>query len=194
MRTYEGDVMGGTTTEATPRVWLGCLACYNDGILTGKWFDAGEAPADRSAWDVEIDYGVVVSEYHDTHDELWVFDHEGFYGLLSGECSPSEAQRVAQRIEDIETAGYDVAAYAAYSANVGKDYATLEEFEESYQGEHDNRRSFARDLSDDMIGEIPDAWPYSSIDWESAARDLFLSGDYYDAPNPAGGVFVFRSI
>ena len=30
-----------TTTE--PAVWIGCLACYNAGRLTGDWYQATEA-------------------------------------------------------------------------------------------------------------------------------------------------------
>ena len=26
-----------------PRVWIGCLACYNEGRLRGDWFSAAEA-------------------------------------------------------------------------------------------------------------------------------------------------------
>lgn len=29
-----------TTTDTTPRVWIGCLACYNSGRLVGDWHDA----------------------------------------------------------------------------------------------------------------------------------------------------------
>ena len=28
------------TTDTTPRVWIGCLACYNEGRLVGDWYDA----------------------------------------------------------------------------------------------------------------------------------------------------------
>ena len=31
-----------------PRVWIGCLACYNEGNLVGDWFDADVAD-DRAA-------------------------------------------------------------------------------------------------------------------------------------------------
>lgn len=29
-----------TDVETTPRVWIGCLACYNEGRLVGDWHDA----------------------------------------------------------------------------------------------------------------------------------------------------------
>ena len=32
-----------SATDTTPRVWIGCLACYNAGSLVGDWFDAATA-------------------------------------------------------------------------------------------------------------------------------------------------------
>ncbi len=32
-----------TQTTVRPSVWIGCLACYNEGILNGRWFPAEEA-------------------------------------------------------------------------------------------------------------------------------------------------------
>lgn len=40
-----------TTTDTTPRVWIGCLACYNTGRLVGDWHDAIGA-ADVTTTDV----------------------------------------------------------------------------------------------------------------------------------------------
>lgn len=31
------------TTSTEPAVWIGCLACYNNGTLTGAWFQATTA-------------------------------------------------------------------------------------------------------------------------------------------------------
>lgn len=35
--------MTTTSTDTTPRVWVGCLACYNAGRLVGDWHDASDA-------------------------------------------------------------------------------------------------------------------------------------------------------
>lgn len=32
--------MATTAISTTPRAWIGCLACYNEGRLVGDWFDA----------------------------------------------------------------------------------------------------------------------------------------------------------
>lgn len=35
--------MDTDTLDNTPRVWIGCLHCYNSGGLVGEWFDAVDA-------------------------------------------------------------------------------------------------------------------------------------------------------
>ncbi|HKZ20341.1 MAG TPA: antirestriction protein ArdA [Acidimicrobiia bacterium] len=179
--------------EDTPRVWVGCLACYSTGRLVGDWFDASEAG------DITID------QVHDLyakagslrlidvaeHEELWVFDHENFHGLLMGECSPAFAQHLAERIETVTELGYPVAAYAAHEDYTGS--SSVVEFEDAYNGKHDSEEDFARGLADEL-GLIPEnyQWPVSCIDWEQATRELFM-GDYWSSPAPDGGVYVFRS-
>lgn len=68
-----------TLVAVPPRVWIGCLACYNAGRLVGDWYDAEDA-------------GEVIPEdlhgHPTSHEELWVFDLEGF-PRETGEISPT---------------------------------------------------------------------------------------------------------
>ena len=102
-------------------------------------------------------------------------------------------------IEAIEADHYPVAAVAAWSTYTGYpvtewDRPTREAFEDAYNGEHRSEEDFAQELADDL-GVIPSeySWPTSCIDWEQAARELFM-GDYFSTDCPTGGVYVFRSI
>lgn len=52
-----------------PTVWIGCLGCYNEGVLNGEWFPAHEAG--------EITIRALHRGATD-HEEMWVFDIEGF--------------------------------------------------------------------------------------------------------------------
>ena len=61
-----------TQTTVRPSVWIGCLACYNEGILNGRWFPAEEA---GEVTPEDLHLGPTY------HDELWIFDHEGFGGV-----------------------------------------------------------------------------------------------------------------
>lgn len=182
-----------TATDA-PRVWVGCLGCYNAGHLAGEWFDAADAPTDEPAWRNEVTApGVLLpaAHYAKAHEELWVFDYEGFGGLLAGECSPAEAQRIAELIADLNEDERE--GFAAYVADTGltADAESLDSFRDDYQGVWDSREDFAQNLAEEL-GAVPreHSWPASYIDWESAARDLFM--DYSDAPAFGGRIHVWR--
>ncbi len=171
--------MNATTVEV-PRVWVGCLACYNAGTLRGEWVDADEAG------------GFVPCEGRG-HEEWWCMDHEGFGGLLDGECSPMAAQELAELIAEVEADGGPMAAFVAYRSNVGAEYATVEGFRDVYRGEWSSVEDYAQELAEDC-GMVPDdlAWPLSCIDWKRAARELTIGGDIWTAESD-GGVFVFGS-
>lgn len=179
------------------RVWIGCLACYNGGRLVGEWFDASDAgdvipemihPGTFTTGRVGLNPA--------THEELRVFDVDGAPSAsLHREMSPSEAQQIADVIATVEDRGHSVQAFAAYCANMGSEFNedAIDGFEEAYQGTYASREDFAQELADDL-GLVPDEqpWPLSYIDWERAARDLFM--DYFDEPAEGGEIYVFRNL
>lgn len=56
-------------TTDRPTVWIGCLACYNEGVLNGEWFAAEDAEK------VSL---LTLHRSPTDHEELWIFDIEGF--------------------------------------------------------------------------------------------------------------------
>lgn len=74
------------------QVWVGCLACYNEGRLNGNWLD----PEDGAEW------GCSRGTPDDPHEETWVMDHEMFGSSLKGECSPSEALSIHEALTRVE--------------------------------------------------------------------------------------------
>jgi antirestriction protein len=180
------------TNDLEPKVWVGCLACYNEGELIGEWIDATEA-GDFTTAQLHANANVTIEPRYGDHEELWVMDHEGFGGFLTGECSPDEAQRIAEQIEAIPDY-VPAEAVAAYLGDTGDSLDDLEmsDFEESYNGEHDSEKAFAQELADDIGAVDTDiGWPNSCIDWDQAARELFM-GDYWSERSSTGTVFVFR--
>ncbi len=185
-----------------PTGWVGRLGCYNDGRLTGDWFDALDCPQERPEFEAAMTRRIAPGErlhrgyVGEIHEGLWVFDHERFVGLLTGECSPADAAPLGQLVADLSRDGYPVAAYAFYCDNVGQDYATLDEFRDVYCGEYDTEAEFARQLADDFTTYTaagqPVPWPLTCIDWEQAWRELHCGGDNYSASAP-GGVYILRS-
>lgn len=180
-----------TNTRVTPKVWIGCLACYNGGALVGEWFDALDCVEESESF---MDRHPYHRSNVDPHEETWVMDHEGFGGLLMGECSPMEAQAIAQAIDDLP--GYvDVEAFALYAELfTGGTLPEVSDFEEHYHGVWDSEQDYAMTFAEDTGAIDPKKemhWPYTSIDWESATRELFM--DMHSEPATGGGYHIFSN-
>ncbi|HET9671705.1 MAG TPA: antirestriction protein ArdA, partial [Actinomycetota bacterium] len=129
------------------------------------------------------------------HEELWVFDHQGYRGFLSGECSPSEAQTLAEWLDQLDESPYPLDAIAAYRDHIGHEYADrdreafLDDFAEAYAGEHDSAADFAENYAEETgaLEGAPDRWPFSCIDWSHAADEL----ETWTADAGGGCVYVF---
>ena len=184
-----------TTITDQASAWIGCLGCYNNGSLFGKWVPGIEAADLEAAGLAKVE---TVGEYTAPRcvrcfgDEFAVLDHENYYGFIEGECGVTEAQEAAELIASIEAQGIDIAAAAAWISYTGQAW-DRSSFEDSFQGEHDSFQEFAEELARDIYGDEIDAarWPFSCINWEHAAREL--SWDYHTEDAPGGGVFIFRA-
>lgn len=186
-----------TTTALQPKAWVGCLGCYNEGRLTGKWLD-GDVAADLQA------AGLTGPDYTPQAgrcvkcgaEEFWVMDHEGYGGLLTGECNPVTAQNLAETLATVEED--QQAAFAAYAANLSLQpwqvtAETVEEFTDCYQGEWDSEKDFAWYLFEELGWEraLEEAGISTSyFDVDAYARDLFLDG-YSSVKTPEFTYWVF---
>ena len=176
-----------TTTEEQLKVWVGCLACYNEGKLVGRWIDAIEA-GEKSPEDI---HGMSTN-----HEELWCFDIDDATGLfLTGEMSPMEAQRIAEGAQRLEEEFIDAKALSAFLANEHRTLADcldddVERFQDSYRGEWDSESDFAENYAADC-GFINNnaQWPYTCVDWEAATRDLMHW--HWSVSNGSGALYVF---
>lgn len=171
-----------TTTVITPRVWVGCLACYNAGNLRGEWVDAIEAD-DVTPEDL---HGRATS-----HDELWCLDTEGM--PVAGEMSPADATEWARVLDEVEDC--DREALEAWAADQGAETpAEWEElrdrFEDHYRGEWDSVVAYCEDFADStgMLDGMPEHLR-CYFDYEAFARDVAIESCVLDAPG--GGVFIF---
>ena len=181
--------MTTTATDETPRVWIGCLHCYNSGRLTGDWFPAAGADL------------VTVEQVHRISrsplsgcEELWVMDHE--YLPIDGECSPMEAARWAERLGEVDEhlrpafrAWVSAGAYAADSEGL----PDVDEFTDAHCGTWPSFRAYTEELAE-SCGMMLD-WPELAVrhfDWAGWARDL--AHDYTVVDAPDGEVHIFRSL
>jgi hypothetical protein len=208
-----------TATDETPRVWLGCLACYNAGFLIGEWY-AVEDAADLTTKELHAPHNITTddagnikgAEIYGPHEELWVMDHENTG--MTGEFGPLTCRAIADAFEVI---GADMwPAYLAYCqtgmGSIDGDGVTDPSgFEESYAGEWDSWRAYADEQASEMIEGMAVKsthgvydprekraareaieWLSGYFDWEGYARDLEM--EYTHMPAPGGGVYVFRSV
>ena len=154
------------TDNTTPRVWIGCLACYGAGGVRGEWFDAAEAGEVTP----EVIHGRATA-----HEELWVMDHEGFGKWLEEECPLSHAQSLAERMHSL---GYEAEPFILWCRATGADplEADEDDFRDSYRGQYRSIGDYAEETARDMYGDIYDSWPQSCIDWDRAGRELEYDG------------------
>lgn len=172
--TYNGPT-DHPATDGAPRVWVGCLACYNDGRLVGDWVD-----------------GIYATDFvpcmRAGHDEFWVLDFDGYGSALTSETSPADAQAIAEALaasaDWCEDNGYPADAFAAYLNLTGYTFRDWEDraddFADAFAGECTDLDDFAYDYMEEcgMFAELP-AWAdvYRGTLAESFARDLQASGE-----------------
>ncbi|WP_432482565.1 antirestriction protein ArdA [Kineococcus esterisolvens] len=176
-----------------PRVWIGCLACYNEGRLVGQWY-AAEGAASVTIQDVHSTFPRPLPA---EHEELWCMDGDDFDGLMEGECSPAHAQKMAEAHRYLaEERRLDVRLVVQYAQHVGLsllDDDLADQFEEHWRGEHDSLTGYAEDFLEDtgLLAQVPEGLRYY-IDFEKYARDMELGGDVWTI-EAGGAVHVFTN-
>ncbi len=150
--------------ETEIRIYVACLAAYNNGILHGRWIDALQ---DADAILEDIGRMLKASPIAGA-EEFAIHDHEGFEGA---------------RIEEYQSI-YSVAEIVAFIGEHGKLGGKLLEYlgdledartamEEDYRGEYLSLADFAQELTEETM-EIPQALRYY-IDYERMGRDLDIN-------------------
>lgn len=174
------------TTTTTPRAWIGCLACYNNGRLRGQWIDAETAAAEVDADAITYggqatprtypsgSAGVFCKACHG--DEFDVFDYENVPRSCAGIRSfYDNANYLAEAGSDL------LERLQILSGWLGGDL-TLEELatydEDNYCGQWARFQDYAEHLADEigLLGEMPETLSHY-FDWEAWSRDL--EHDYY---------------
>lgn len=172
------------TNATRPRIYVACLASYNDGILYGRWIDA-----DQDADAIREEIAAMIARSPTPGAEEWaIHDREGLGDV--GEFA--DLDRVAEIGQAVAAAGDNAAALLAW-LNVDPRYRRPEDFEAAFRGQWDSAADYAEDFWTDAGGFTPDdspCHPSQYVDWERVARDLELSGDIETIDCP-GGVWVF---
>ena len=175
--------MGAFTTSQTelPRIYVACVAAYNNGYLHGAWIDAAQEP-----WAIYDEVKAMLAASPITGAEEWaIHDYEGFGGA---------------RIE--EYAIFDhVSELAAFIAEHGALGVALldhcngelddarEAIEDRHLGSYASLADYVQEVTEDSTA-IPHALRYY-IDWRAMARDAEINGDLFTVQTAWDAVHVF---
>jgi antirestriction protein len=188
-----------------PRIYVACLASYNNGTLHGEWIDANQdedairgAIADmlsRSPFpNVTVDCpdchgaqgdplqsagGVACERCNDTGKvpsaEEWAIHDFEVFGGLKL-SEHEDLATVVALAELVEEHGEDVVAAAGDVCSSNEEIADA--INNRYRGAYDEPADYAEEIMTDIhdMSEVPDFIRYH-IDWQGVARDMELGGD-----------------
>ena len=165
-----------------PRIYVACLAAYNNGCLHGRWIDATTPDEIRD----EVRAMLAASPEPDSEEHA-IHDYEGFEGASLSEYASFETVcELADFIEEHGELGGKVLSH------FGDDLAEARAAFEDYAGEYQSAADFAEQLHEDTGTEIPESLRYY-IDWQALARDMALNGEIMVFQTGFDEVHVFWS-
>jgi antirestriction protein len=149
-----------------PRIYVACLAAYNNGRLHGRWIDA-----DQSVEDIWSEVQAMLVASPEPLAEEWaIHDYEGFAPLRLSEWESFE--RVAAIAAGIAEHGPAFTAWLSYDPDRELD---PDAFDDAYRGEWDSLRAYAEDYADetgmDDLAEKTGS-PYIRVDIDALERDM----------------------
>lgn len=170
-------------SDISPRIYVACLAAYNNGYLHGAWIDADqEVGAIRD----EIAAMLARSPIEDA-EEYAIHDYEGFEGVTIHEYAGIEnVARMAAFIAEHGALG--AGALAELDEDIGQAETALRE---CYHGQFTSLADYMEELTSDCI-TIPEVLRYY-IDWKAMARDAELNGEFFTVETGYDEVHVFSS-
>lgn len=158
--------MPASTETLNPRIYVACLAAYNNGFLHGAWIDACD---DLEKIRAQVNAMLKSSPVPDA-EEFAIHDHEDFGGCDLGEYAGLErAHAVAGFLIDTGKLGSLLLTH--FSGNLEDAQNALE----NYAGCYESSADFAQELTEETT-TTPASLQYY-IDYKSMARDMELNGD-----------------
>lgn len=152
------------TSKPEPKIYVACLAAYNNGQLHGEWIGA-----DQDAWAIYDDVKKMLSASPVADAEEWaIHDYEGFESIRIVEYEGFE--RVA------ELAAF-VIEHGRLGAEVFRYFGSVEEarsaMSDQYAGQYKSLADFAQELTEETAS-IPEPLRFY-VDYERMARDMAIS-------------------
>ncbi|QIG79439.1 antirestriction protein ArdA [Stakelama tenebrarum] len=163
------------------RIYVACLAAYNNGILHGRWIDA-----EQDAWAIYDEVAAMLRASPIADAEEWaIHDYEGFEGYQLSEY---------EGLEDVSAIAAFISQHGKLAGELLSYFGDLDEarsaIEDRYAGEYESVSDFARGLTEETQ-DIPDSLSFY-IDYDRMGRDLEIS-DVLALETGFGHVHVFWS-
>jgi antirestriction protein len=172
-----------SAADSNPRIYVACLAAYNNGYLHGAWIDA-----DQDADEIrdEISAMLACSPIKGA-EEYAIHDYEGFEGVTIREYAS---------IESVARMGGFIAEHGALGAGLLEQFVgDIEQAESAlqdcYHGQHASLADYMEELTAESV-TIPEALRYY-IDWEAMARDAEMNGEFFTVETARDEVHVFSN-
>jgi len=163
----------------SPRIYVACLAAYNNGHLHGAWIDVED---EDSIW--ESVQAILKSSPISDAEEWAIHDYENFDGVTINEYdSFARVVAIAEFIGNCSGFG------GKLLENYGGDIEDAESALERYNGEYESLADFAEELTASTT-EIPKNLTYY-IDYKSMARDMEMNGDIFSIETGYKEIHVF---
>lgn len=158
---------------SSPRIYVACLAAYNNGKLHGAWIDATDAD------DMEEATKAMLAASPEVGAEEWaIHDYEGFEGAKLGESESFETvAEIAKLIEEHGRLAVELKA----SGSVCDWDEVADYISDNYQGAWSDLAAWAENFLEDtgQLAGVPDSLR-RYIDFEAYARDARLGGDVFE--------------
>lgn len=146
------------------RIYVACLASYNNGILHGEWIDAAQGVA--GIW---RDVSQMLLRSPAEYAEEWaIHDYEGFGSLSVLEHASFET--VATYATFIEEHGELGSKLAGHFGDLDDARIAISE---NYAGQYDSLSDYAEQLTEETT-QIPESLRFY-VDYEKMARDLEIN-------------------
>jgi antirestriction protein len=150
----------------TPRIYVACLAAYNNGRLHGKWIDAAQ-----ELDDIRIELNAMLAASPEPDAEEWaIHDYDNFEGLSL--CEYEGIERVHDIALFIEEHGKLGSALLEY---YGSNFDDATRALDNYLGCYTSLADYAQALTEET-SEVPKHLEHY-INYEAMGRDMNLNGD-----------------
>lgn len=166
-----------------PRIYVACLAAYNNGILHGAWIDAAQ-----DTDEIWAEVSVMLKDSPIPSAEEWaIHDFEGFGAARIEEYSSFEyISRLAEFLSVRgEALGGQILSH--FSGDLDEANAAFED----YAGCFASLAMFMQDLTEDTM-TIPENLALY-IDYEAMGRDAELNGDLFTIETGFEDIHIFWS-